>query len=772
MTIDPSKTDFFSADRPIRGAGEDRLSRDAFAEHLAQSIASWHGKDSLVLALYGKWGSGKSSVKNMVLEVLEKRKPRPVVVDLNVWQFANRNNLTEIFFDQLGIELGKGSIGTEKQRNAIVRKWHAYATYLNSAGDILSLVRNTGSALFAVAGVSLIGFLFPAFATLSTVIAAISLVLAGTLRFASTFTKSVADILSVRTEKGRRTLEEVKLDVAKTLKELPVPVLVVVDDLDRLTPAETLELLQLVKANADFPNIVYLLLCERAVIENHVKTVLGVAGRDFIEKVVQVPFDIPVIEGMKLRQVLTEGLDVLLADPAVVKRFEKVRWGNIFEGGLRFYFNTLRDVNRYLSTLAFHVSVFSKGKVFEVNPIDLIALETLRVFEPDVYQALARNKDLLTNSLRSWSSSKESKERAAKELLAIIAHAPEERRESAREVITQLFPRAAAILGGMSYGSEWDETWFRELRVCAPDAFDRYFNLTIPAGDLSQSVIDDILEASVDRARLRTLLESLDRQGTLATAIDRFEAYKQQVPLEHSEPFVTALFDIGDRLTADNAGMFEISTEMHAIRIVYWHLQKEKDIQKRGEILKHAVINTTGIRLPVAFIAIEAQRAATPEPGSKGDATIDPSTLAELKVLCTSKIEAAAADGRLATSRNLTGILYRWRDWGGAEAPTAFITRLAQTAPGALIVLRAFLNRSVTTGMSDHVGIVHWFIPLGELESFVSVDSLKKALDGIDVTTISEDDHRAVDAFEKALKRRSAGKPDFGKGVGDEDEDV
>ena len=58
---------FFSADRPIERLDEDRLQRGAFALSIAQAITTWHGDDSLVMALYGGWGDGKSSVKAAVL---------------------------------------------------------------------------------------------------------------------------------------------------------------------------------------------------------------------------------------------------------------------------------------------------------------------------------------------------------------------------------------------------------------------------------------------------------------------------------------------------------------------------------------------------------------------------------------------------------------------------------------------------------------------------------------------------------------------------------
>src|SRR5205823_5756119 len=154
-------------------------------------------------------------------------------------------------------------------------------------------------------------------------------------------------------------------------------------------------LFQLVKANADFPNLIYLLLFPRDIVEKSLEAIAPISGKEFLEKIVQVGFDIPRVERVRLEKVLFAGLDELLEDRAVGQRFNQQRWDNIFISGLRPYFETLRDVHRFLATLAFHVALFRNSTSFEVNPIDLIALEVLRVFEPEVYHRLPEAKSVL-----------------------------------------------------------------------------------------------------------------------------------------------------------------------------------------------------------------------------------------------------------------------------------------------------------------------------------------------------------------------------------------
>ena len=74
----------FSADRPIGCIEEDLLGRAPFAESLAAAIKGWRGNESLVVALYGAWGSGKSLVKNMVLETLRSAEVNcPLIIEFN-----------------------------------------------------------------------------------------------------------------------------------------------------------------------------------------------------------------------------------------------------------------------------------------------------------------------------------------------------------------------------------------------------------------------------------------------------------------------------------------------------------------------------------------------------------------------------------------------------------------------------------------------------------------------------------------------------------------
>jgi len=58
----------FIYDKPIETEKDDFLGRKRFSQHLGKALLDWKEKESLVIAIYGEWGSGKSSVINLASE--------------------------------------------------------------------------------------------------------------------------------------------------------------------------------------------------------------------------------------------------------------------------------------------------------------------------------------------------------------------------------------------------------------------------------------------------------------------------------------------------------------------------------------------------------------------------------------------------------------------------------------------------------------------------------------------------------------------------------
>ena len=62
--------------------------------------------------------------------------------------------------------------------------------------------------------------------------------------------------------------------------------------------------------------------------------------------------------------------------------------------------------------------------------------------------------------------------------------------------------------------------------------------------------------------------------------------------------------------------------------------------------------------------------------------------------------------------------------------------------------------------MEDYVSQEHWRINLKTIEDFVSVDALERKVAELSCENLSDNQKTAVEAFQKAIKRRQEGRSD------------
>jgi predicted KAP-like P-loop ATPase len=131
-----------SSDRPKTNPKEDLFGHAPFAEQLADAVKRQNGEDGLVLALYGPWGSGKSTVLGYVRHFLssEQASGKLVLVEFNPWWFAGREDLAQAFLRQLQAVLPRSSEGLRKLAEQI-------GDFSESVGfirDLLARIRPRG----------------------------------------------------------------------------------------------------------------------------------------------------------------------------------------------------------------------------------------------------------------------------------------------------------------------------------------------------------------------------------------------------------------------------------------------------------------------------------------------------------------------------------------------------------------------------------------------------------------------------------------------------
>jgi KAP-like P-loop domain-containing protein len=105
-------------DAAISLPDEDLLGRKNFAKFLAKAIMTMPTEEGFVIGLQGGWGTGKSSILNLVRHYVEHTaelslpgKPSaPVIVRFNPWWFTGSDQLIQQFFKQISKNLGQTNL--------------------------------------------------------------------------------------------------------------------------------------------------------------------------------------------------------------------------------------------------------------------------------------------------------------------------------------------------------------------------------------------------------------------------------------------------------------------------------------------------------------------------------------------------------------------------------------------------------------------------------------------------------------------------------------
>jgi predicted KAP-like P-loop ATPase len=556
-------------------------------------------------------------------------------------------------------------------------------------------------------------------------------------------------------ELNKKTLQEIKAELSETLEQLDQTFLVIIDDIDRLTSTEISEIFQLVKANADFPNFVYLLPFQRSAAVA-LKDVHYESGGSFLEKIIQVPFDIPVPDRSAIEQVLDEKLERIFASELRDGRFDRERFATMFQNGLRDYFPDLRAVNRFTASLAFHSELLRSGGLLEVNAADLITLEVLRIFEPSLYHRISGSKGLLTGD-----TSTDSKDRQAvgESVLALLEEVDESKRSRASNVLRELFPNRGWAFKGMTYGSDHSEDWHRGLQICSGDFFDRYFCLVVDKGSISQSELAQAIASAEDADRFERMLREILAEGRIMALFDMLEPRLDAISKAHIANVVVALCSIGEELPDPEPGFLSIPATMTASRLVRRLLFRVNPSEERARVLKQAIHAAKGISVLVILTASESARQKKP---TGEEALVTSEQLEMLTHECLQRIRSAARDGSLVTQKELAHILFRWNEWGGPEEVRAWASQVIKDDHALGRLLEAFT--STRTSTKGRTVVFDRFIKLSNLDVFFDVEALEVDVKRLSVPADDIELKDAVDAFFAALKRRRAGEldSDFG----------
>lgn len=323
--------------------------------------------------------------------------------------------------------------------------------------------------------------------------------IAGAIPIAGSILSATGKILGKKakayTETQNSDLQKIKNRIMDTLQKEQIKIIITIDDVDRLSNEEIVSVFQLVKSLADFPYTIYLLAFDRDVVIRALKDVQQGDGAEYLEKIIQVPFELPAPNADDIYQVFLTRLDSIVTISE--DNWNKEYWSEMFHFGIKPYLKSIRDVVRFANTFALKYVLLKD----ETYLIDLLGLTCLQVFEPEIYSRLPLHKEQLCGEEGYYDYSKQQREneKIQNAYNFITAGISSEKSENSKNILTRLFPKLNSVFShsfGLGFGYNRRYNHYEALsngNISCADCFDRYFSLTLESTAIPQQVINYLL---------------------------------------------------------------------------------------------------------------------------------------------------------------------------------------------------------------------------------------------------------------------------------------
>ncbi|KWS17195.1 hypothetical protein AL064_26070 [Pseudomonas syringae pv. syringae] len=358
--VHAAKIDFDLPLQPDTALANDQLSREGFASIAASALRRVSSSAGFVLSIEGAWGSGKSSTLAMIqaLLVRDTEAASPVIVHFNPWLIGDKDALLRQFLSSIAkaIKLSDRSRDGKK----VAKELKAYSKVF----DLVKLIPG------AEPWTSLI----------------------------KSVVDAAGDATSAISEYKTPDVEAYKQNVEAALRAFDRPVIVFIDDIDRLFPSEIFEMIRIIKAVGELPQIGYVVAWDSDYVSRALQNLNVPHAGSYLDKIVQVRMPLPNLSLSARGRLFNDALESLA--PEVLRgNFEgqDQRLGFIYHSGLRELLNQPRDVVRVFNAVRLTEPLLRGEIVFA----DILGLVALSVKAPAVFELLKRKPRLFVGRLSS-----------------------------------------------------------------------------------------------------------------------------------------------------------------------------------------------------------------------------------------------------------------------------------------------------------------------------------------------------------------------------------
>lgn len=479
------------ADRAGTDESDDRLDRSAFVETLASILVEavecdgqkvGHRATGIVAGLTGAWGTGKSTILNLLQRRLE-RDGTVIVVNFNPWLLRDRDVLLGEMFKALRARFLASDLENLRRIAADVdRYWKAV--------DVVGYTAALGADVMGSAGVATVGW--------------------------SRVSKPLRNLFA----RNPIDLDAARKELEQTITDADVAVVVLIDELDRVEDDEVREVARLIKAVGDISSISYLVAYD----PERVADALGrgegnerrTSGEAYLEKIIQYPIPLRPLWNEDVSRLLDELLDGHAGGRFNAKDERRVAVYQAVVSAI--------DTPRELKRLTGAFDIFWRVGRGEICPTDILAYSWIATKHPAIRDRIAYNPDRVINDPATMEEHfrrmKEGKEIAKPSPTSRLEMAMAEKTET---LLSKLFPS----LNGANSRTDWSD----HDRLFIRRNLERILYLGDPPGAISREAVFALWNAdSVGSATIA--IDAIDAAGKLPRLFDRIDDLIVDLPSE------------------------------------------------------------------------------------------------------------------------------------------------------------------------------------------------------------------------------------------------
>ncbi len=507
-------------------------------------------------------------------------------------------------------------------------------------------------------------------------------------------------------KRDKRSIDYKKEKLSKYFREIKNKIVIIIDDIDRLNAVGIKQIFQLIKAFGNLPNVIYLVAFDRSIVSKALCDSLLKNGEEYLEKIIQVPFEIPSIPREKVLAILQFQLNEILND-VPKDTWNQEYWYNVYHGSIQNFFYTIRDVIRYVNTLKIGLPYIYK----EVNPIDFIAITCLQVFIPGVYLKIKDNKDFFTGTyLNEGDEVRYQDSEAVEEILELV---PKKDREHIKRLLCYLFPRMQNVLDfHQTISINKPSELLKERRICSPNFFDTHFRLSVPEYEINHAEIDRLIEASEFEKKFSSMLLSINDRGKIRVAIESLRDRILDIPNKNISIVVKSLLNIADNFKVEDTYN---DTYNEIVYLCISLLFKIDDGDERYNILEHAINEAESLYVSTVLIL------KLIDENKKKKFLIDGFKVMSLEDTVVRKIRNWVKSENIDKNPKLHSIVYNWAELENKNQAKEFLNNYIKSHRGFLSFITSNLQQKYIFQKGDYIPRLEFDMDIDRIIDFIDI---------------------------------------------------